>query len=100
MIRHIVIFNLDGFASAHEAEQHLSKIKVALEALPQTIEPLKAMKVEINTNPKEGYGFLLEAHLPNWESIEVYARHPEHEKVVQALIVPYKKNRACVDFEC
>ncbi len=100
MIRHIVIFNLDGFASSSEAEQHLLKIKNALEALPQTIEALSAMKVEINSNPKEGYGFILEAHLPTWDSIDLYARHPEHEEVVKALIAPYKKSRACVDFEC
>ena len=100
MIRHIVIFSLEGFSSAQEAEQHLLKIKEALEGLPKTIEALDAMKVELNTNPKEGYGFMLEAHLPNWESIGLYAHHPDHEKVAQSLIAPYKKNRACIDFEC
>lgn len=100
MIRHIVIFTLDGFNSREEGEKQLLVIKKALEALPPMIPVLEAMQVSINTNPNEELGFMLDASLPSWESIELYAQHPAHVAVVKEHIAPYKKSRSCVDFEC
>ena len=44
-------------------------------------------------------GFILEADLDTWQDLPLYAEHPEHQSVVKDLIAPYKKGRACVDFE-
>ncbi len=98
MIRHLVTFALDGFASPEEAQVHLQHIKIALEALPKTIPALKTMMVFPNENPAESVGFLLEAHLETWEDLPLYAQHPDHINIVKELIAPYKIGRACVDF--
>ena len=99
MVRHFVTFTLEGFDSPTAAQSHLQKIKVALEALPARIHALKAMRVYPNENPAEAVGFILEADLDTWQDLPLYAEHPEHQSVVKELIAPYKKGRACVDFE-
>lgn len=99
MIRHLVTFTLEGFASPDVAQAHLQQIKVALEALPAIIPALKAMHVYPNENPAEAVGFILEADLDSWQDLPLYAEHPDHQKAVKELIAPYKKGRACVDFQ-
>ncbi len=99
MIRHIVSFTVGGFSSQEEGVRQLSIIKEALENLPSLIPCLNSMKVTVNTNPKEELGFMLDASLPSWESIEEYAQHPAHLAVVKEAIAPYKKGRICIDFE-
>lgn len=98
MIRHIVLFTLEGFPSETEKRVHLLQIKDALEALPDEIEGLKGMKVFLNENAEEPYDFLLEAFLERLEDLPLYAEHPAHMKVVQELIAPYKSARAAIDF--
>lgn len=97
MIHHYVTFLLEGFESTKEAQGHLLQIKKDLEALPFTIPALKYMRVHLNTNPQEGVGFMLEAHLEDWEQLSLYAQHPHHVRIVKELIAPYKKSRLCVD---
>lgn len=99
MVRHLVTFTLEGFASSDAAQTHLQQIKVALEALPASIPALKAMRVHPNENPDEAVGFILEADLETWQDLPLYAEHPAHQSVVKELIAPYKKGRVCVDFE-
>ena len=99
MVCHLVTFTLEGFVSSTAAQSHLQKIKVAFEALPTTFPALKAMRVYPNENPAESVGFILEADLDTWQDLPLYAEHPEHQSVVKELIAPYKKGRACVDFE-
>ena len=57
------MFKLAGFDSAEAKMKHLHRIKDALEALVQVIEPLRSMSVCLNMNPSEEYDFMLEADL-------------------------------------
>lgn len=99
MIRHIVLFELDGFASDDARREHLVAIKQALEALPNEIAVLRHMHVAINLNPNEPYHFLLEAHVDSLQELPLYSDHPAHLRVVRELIAPYKKGRAAIDIE-
>ncbi|GAA5581116.1 Dabb family protein [Porphyromonas gingivalis] len=99
MIKHIVMFKLAGFDSAEAKMKHLHRIKDALEALVQVIEPLRSMSVCLNMNPSEEYDLMLEADLNSLADVKAYAEHPAHTAVVRELIAPYKAGRACIDFE-
>lgn len=99
MIKHIVMFKLKGFDSEEAKAQHLLKTKDALEKLTKTIEPLKAMKIFINTNPEEEFDFILEADLESLSDVKAYAEHPDHQAVVREFIAPYKAGRACIDYK-
>lgn len=97
MIRHTVLFALEGFPSEEAKKEQLQQIKQALEALPAAIDALLSMKVYINCNPEEPYDFLLEATLASMEELPLYAEHPRHQQVVAELIKPYMKLRAAID---
>lgn len=99
MLRHIVLFQLDGFASPQAKAEHLEQIRVQLEALTQQIECLEGMKVSINCNPQEDFDFVLEALLQTLDEVKNYSEHPAHQRIVKELIAPYKVARACVDIE-
>lgn len=98
MLRHIVLFALEGFESPEQRAAHLEHIKRSLERLPEVIAPLESLSVHLNENPAEAYDFALEAIVPSLEELPAYAQHPEHLRIVQELIKPYLKQRACVDF--
>lgn len=98
MLKHVVLFSLDGFETQEEKLIVLAKIKVELERLPESISALRSMKVSVNENPKESYDFMLEALVGSIEALPLYADHPDHVEVVRSLIKPYLKARACVDY--
>lgn len=99
MIEHFVQFTLNLPGSQEERQEHLNQIKTALEALPQTVAPLREMQVWINQNPNEVEGFMLRAVCDTWQDLDLYAKHPNHVAVVKQWIAPYKQSRSCVDAE-
>lgn len=98
MLTHLVLFGLKGFDSAEQKDQHIQRIKQALEALPQSITALHQLEVITNENPNESYDFALSAQVENLDALKAYAEHPEHERIVQELIRPYLSSRACIDY--
>lgn len=98
MLQHIVLFALEGFDSPEHKVTHISKIKEALEGLPHIIPALHSMSVVINENAAEPIDFALHAEVDSLASLPDYANHPEHQRIVQELIKPYIKTRACIDY--
>lgn len=98
MLRHIVLFALDGFDTAADKNRHLLRLKMSLEALTNEIEVLNDLKVRLNTNPDEAYDFALEADLNCIDCLKAYAEHPLHQRIVQEMIKPYQTARAAVDY--
>lgn len=95
MIKHIVIFKLEG--SCEERALLANEFKAALEALPQQIDVLQSMEVGINENPAESCDIVLTAVVPTLEDVEVYAKHPAHVAAA-AIVKGHVAVRSCVDY--
>lgn len=78
----------------------MSAIKRELEKLPAVISELKEIKVGININPAEEWDLSLEALVNDMDSLDSYANHPAHQRIVKEMIAPIKEGRACVDYAC
>jgi len=96
MVKHIVMFKLDG--DAETRRRVASEFARALKALPDVIDPLRQIEVGLNQNPAEEWDVVLTATLPTMADVEVYAKHPAHVAAA-AIVGPYKAARACVDYE-
>lgn len=97
MIRHIVLFELDGFDSEQHKNAQLSHIKEELEKLPSTIPMLHSLRGFLNQNPNEPTSFMLEALVENFADLGSYSAHPAHVAVVKELIAPFKVGRSAID---
>lgn len=97
MVKHIVTFQLEGSDSERRAASEA--FRDALMTLPDRIPVLQSMEVGINSNPSEDWDLVLTATVPTMADVEIYARHPAH-LAAAAIIAPFKKARACVDYCC
>lgn len=95
MIKHIVMFRLDGKGK----EEAARRFKEAIEALPAVIPQLKSAEVGIDQNVIDGnWDIVLTAECLNGEDLATYSAHPAHLDCV-AIIKPLLAGRACVDYE-
>lgn len=99
MIRHLVIFHLEGFSSEEAKQQQLHHIKTSLEALPTEIDALQSLSVSFNANPDEPQTFILEAMVSDWDALREYSQHPLHVRIVKEQINPYRQGRVAIDIE-
>ncbi|MBR5438023.1 MAG: Dabb family protein [Clostridia bacterium] len=99
MIKHIVMWKFKDFAEGLSREENVHKVKTMLEALPEKIDFIREMHVEINVNPKEGmYDAVLISAFDNLEDVGRYRVHPEHKKI-SSYVALIKESRASVDYE-
>ena len=99
MIRHIVMWKFRDFAEGLSREENIIKVKTMLEALPEKIDFIREMQVQINVNPKEGmYDAVLLSTFDTLEDVARYRVHPEHKKI-SSYVALIKENRASVDYE-
>lgn len=95
MLRHVVTFRFSGDAAGRKAVAE--KFREALVALPDRIPQLKSIEVGVNENPAEDWDLVLIATVGSLADVAAYSAHPAHLEAV-AIIAPFKKDRACVDF--
>ena len=94
MIKHIVMFRLDGDAKNEAA----LSFKKAIEALPAVIPQLKSAEVGLDDGKIAGnWDIVLTALCDNGEDLRTYSAHPAHLECV-AIIKPLMAARACVDY--
>ncbi len=99
MIRHIVMWKFKDFAEGLSREENLAKVKSMLEALPEKIDFIREMQVQLNVNPKEGmYDAVLMSTFDTLEDVGRYRVHPEHKKI-SSYVALIKESRASVDYE-
>lgn len=99
MIKHIVMWKFKDFAEGATKQENLLKVKTALEALPEKIDFIREMHVELNVNPKEGmFDAVLISAFDTIEDVNNYRVHPEHKKI-SSFVALVKENRASVDYE-
>lgn len=97
MVKHIVSFKLKG--TPEERLEVARAFKEALEALPEKIDVLESIEVDLNENPAEDWDVVLTALLPSMSDVAVYANHPAHVAAA-GLLAGHKADRACVDYYC
>ena len=99
MIKHIVMWKFKDFAEGATKEENILKVKSMLEALPEKIDYIREMHVEINVNPKGGmYDAILFSTFDTLEDVENYKVHPDHKKISE-FVSRIRTDRASVDYE-
>ncbi len=97
MIKHIVLFRLNGFGSSEEKAEKLHELKMKFDGLMGKIPAIRSIHAGINCNPAEQFDLALVVEVNTMEDLEAYAKHPEHQEVVK-ILAPYKDGRSCVDY--
>lgn len=98
MIKHIVMWKFKDFAEGATKEENILKVKEMLEALPEKIDFIREMRVEINVNPKESmYDAVLISAFDSLNDVERYRVHPEHKKI-SSFVSLVRTDRASVDY--
>lgn len=95
MIKHIVMFRLEGDGTSKAAEH----FKKAIEALPAAVPQLKSAEVGLDLGAIDGnWDIVLTAECETGEDLATYSAHPAHLACV-AIIKPMIAARACVDYQ-
>ncbi len=96
MIQHVVMFRWnDGVDDAHVAAT-----TAALTRLPGLIPEIAAYSCGRDLAiAAPNFDFAVSARFQTVEDYVTYRDHPEHQAVVQSLIVPFVAVRAAVQFE-
>lgn len=99
MIKHIVMWKFKDFAEGATKKENLIKVKSMLEELPEKIDFIREMHVEVNVNPKESmFDAVLISAFDSLEDVERYRVHPEHKKI-SSFVSLIRSDRASVDYE-
>ena len=99
MIKHIVMWKFKDYAEGATKQENILKVKSMLEALPEKIDFIREMQVNVNVNPKESmYDAVLISAFDSLEDVERYRVHPEHKKI-SAFVSLIREGRASVDYE-
>ena len=99
MIKHIVMWKFKDYAEGATKQENIFKVKAMLEALPEKIDFIREMQVNVNINPKEGmYDAVLTSAFDTLEDVERYRVHPEHKKI-SSFVALIREGRASVDYE-
>ncbi|MBO5937243.1 MAG: Dabb family protein [Clostridia bacterium] len=99
MIKHIVMWKFKEEAEGCTKAENIAKVKAMLEALPEKIDFIREMQVNVNINPKEGmYDAVLTSAFDSIEDVERYRVHPEHKKI-SSFVALIREGRASVDYE-
>lgn len=98
MIKHIVAWQIKEEYKDREKEIK-ADIKKHIEALKGHIEGLEEIKVITDGEETSTHDILLVSVLRDKESFLSYMKDEKHIHAGMTYIVPYTKNRACVDYE-
>ncbi|MDL2289825.1 Dabb family protein [Paludibacteraceae bacterium OttesenSCG-928-F17] len=100
MLKHIVFFRLADEAEGKTKAENAGFIKEELENLIHHIPVLRKIEVGINSAeaPQSNYDLVLYSEFDSFDDLDIYQKHPEHQKVV-AYINKVRIDRAAVDYE-
>lgn len=99
MIKHIVMWKFKDEAEGLTRKENLVKVKTALEALPEKIDFIRHIEVNINVNNNgKNYDAVLISEFDSLDDVLKYRDHPEHKKI-SSYVALVKESRSCVDYE-
>lgn len=96
MIQHIVMWKL----KEADKKENAQRIKKDLEALKDVISELEFIQVSFNMDiaPQSNFDVILNSQFKSFEDLDIYAKHPEHIKVVE-FIKSVVEQRVAIDYE-
>ena len=68
-----------------------------LERLKEKIVQIKALKTALNNNPENEYDSVLEMQFETMKDLEIYQKHPAHQRVVEYLKT-IRELKASIDY--
>ena len=98
MVKHIILWELDGSTSDEKAAD-AAQIKAALEGLNGVIPGLIGLKVYSKLLEGSNVELVLDSSFESREALEGYQKHPAHVKAATEVVRPRVKNRRCADYE-
>ncbi|KAL0218042.1 hypothetical protein RCL1_008890 [Eukaryota sp. TZLM3-RCL] len=94
MIKHVVMFKLK-----EGTEENKNKLRDVILSMQGKIEVLRHLEVGSNVVPSaRAYDVVLVSHFDNLDDLQVYIKHPEHQKILPD-ILGLAENIAAVDYE-
>lgn len=99
MVKHIILWQLKDEFSAEEKFEIKANIKNALESLAGQIPGLLEIKVNIEALPTSTADLMLDSTFTDASALAAYAIHPAHVAAAGSAVLPFTKNRSCLDFE-
>lgn len=98
MVKHVILWTLKPEISSEEKEKIKAKIKTSLEGLVGKIPGLLDIKVSITPLAGSNADLILDSKFENEDALRIYANHPAHVAVANAMVRPYTATRHCIDY--
>lgn len=99
MIRHIIMFKFTEVNNEMDRLEKCIRMKTTFEPLKSKLNIIKSYTVGINQKKTDfSYDVVIISEYKNWEDLESYINHPEHQKAI-GLCNDIKKEKAIVDYE-
>lgn len=100
MVKHIVMWKFKEEAEGLTKEENLLKVKTMLEALPEKIDFIRHIEVNINVNFNgSNFDAVLISEFDSIEDVNRYRVHPDHKKI-SSYVSLVREDRASVDYVC
>ncbi len=98
MVRHIVMWKFKDEAEGLTKEENLLKVKSMLEALPEKIDFIRKMEVNLNENNNgKNFDAVLISEFDSLDDVKRYRVHPDHVKISEYVSL-VRLDRASVDY--
>ncbi len=99
MVRHIVIWKLKEFGLGRSREDNIIDFKQLLLGLEGKIPGLLNIEVGLKSycSAEDNADVVLIAEFQDWESLDIYQKHPEHQKVSN-YAKKIVENRTVIDY--
>lgn len=86
MLKHIVMWKLKDNAEGKTKEENAKRIKNMIERLQGIIPELLKAEIGFNVSKSDrAFDIVLYSEFENEDTLDVYRKHPEHQKVVDFL---------------
>lgn len=98
MVRHIVMWKFKDEAEGLSKKENLLKVKAMLEALPEKIDFIRHMEVNLNENDNgKNFDAVLISEFDSLDDVKRYRVHPDHVKISEYVSL-VRLDRASVDY--
>ncbi len=99
MIRHVVMWKMKERAEGASGRENAERLRAMIEALRARIPQILELEIGFQMEPSESaYDVVLVSSFRTKADLELYQRHPEHQKVV-TFVGSVTGARAVVDYE-